>query len=428
MSEEATLDEFVGRETEKEDAVYVGSLQQIEESPIAEWTLKKLGNILTLEYGDNLPANSRENGDIPVFGSNGQVDTHSEPAIDEPGIIMGRKGSIGEIEFSEKPFWPIDTTYYLTSNETDENLSFLYYLLQNIQLERLNAASAIPGLNRNDAYGLNALVPPLLEQRKIATVLYSVDRVIEKTEEIIDKSKQIVTETAQNVAITGIGHSDFEEIRLGPKKVRVPVEWEISKFGDLSDVQQGLQIAKSDRYRENAENRYQYITVQYLNDPQDPSNNWYIEDPRDTVICEKEDVLMTRTGNTGEVITGVEGAFHNNFFKIDFNRSILLKDYLVHYLESKVIQDVLISYAGTTTIPDLNHGEFFNIPVLLPPISEQREISQIVGSLSEKVSHEEEYLNRLQRLKRGLMQDLLSGTVRTTDTNIEVPEQIAQYG
>jgi len=275
---------------------------------------------------------------------------------------------------------------------------------------------------------LDIALPPLSEQRKIATVLYTVDQAIEKTEEIVNKSKQIATETAQNIAISGIGHSEFEEIRLGPKKVRVPVEWDVSTFGDLSDVQQGLQIAKAKRYRENAENRHQYITVQYLNDPQDPSNNWYIENPRDTVICESEDILMTRTGNTGEVITGVEGAFHNNFFKIEFDRNVLLRDYLVHYLESKVVQDVLISYAGTTTIPDLNHGEFFNIPVLLPPISEQREISQIIGSLNEKVTHEEEYLSRLQRLKRGLMQDLLSGAIRTTDTTIQVPEEVTQYG
>ena len=139
MSEQdATLDEFTQEENKSQEgsdkSVAVGELQQLEQSPIASWSLVKLGDILTLEYGDNLPSDSREDGEVPVYGSNGQVDTHIEVAVNRPGIILGRKGSIGEIEFSDKPFWPIDTTYYITDKETDQNLRFLYYLLQNIQL------------------------------------------------------------------------------------------------------------------------------------------------------------------------------------------------------------------------------------------------------------------------------------------------------
>jgi len=184
-------------------------LQQLDESPVVDWELQKMGDVLSLEYGNNLPAKSREDGSVPVYGSNGQVDTHSEPSVGEAGIILGRKGSIGEAEFSEEPFWPIDTTYYITKKETDENLRFLYYMLQDIQLERLNADSAIPGLNRNDAYGLNILVPPVAEQRKVASVLYTIDEAIDKTEQITGRQREIRGED-NNISLSG-----FEAIKKG---------------------------------------------------------------------------------------------------------------------------------------------------------------------------------------------------------------------
>ena len=71
-----------------------------------------------------------------------------------------------------------------------------------------------------------------------------------------------------------------------------------------------------------------YITIQYLNGSK---NVEYIENPKVNVICNKNDILMTRTGNTGMVITNVEGVFHNNFFIVNFDRNILIKEYLIFY-------------------------------------------------------------------------------------------------
>ena len=439
MNEKVTLDDY--KDEEERESMF-GALPQ-------DWQANSLDNsILFSNTSSGLESFPGEKTYIPtagvkegkIVGNDGKITYEDRPSranleiesgdilfakmADSVKVLKGVKGENDEYVFS--------TGFIRTSTSSDVNAEYLKQVFLSERFNKKKDSIAIgstqPAINLSDLSGLVVPVPPLQEQRKVASVLYTVDRVIEKTEKIINTSREVTTEIAQDIAISGIGHSEFEEVRLGPKKARVPVDWDVSTFGELSDVQQGLQIAKSKRYRENAENRFQYITVEYLNDPQDPSNNWYIEEPRETVICDEEDILMTRTGNTGEVITGVEGAFHNNFFKIQFDRDLLIRDYLVHYLESKVVQDVLISYAGTTTIPDLNHGEFFNIPVLIPPISEQKKISQIIGSMNEKIELEEKYLSHLNRLKRGLTQDLLSGTVRTTDTNIEVPEEVAQHG
>jgi type I restriction enzyme S subunit len=78
-----------------------------------DWEKKNLGEEVELCYGKGLPKKNRIPGPYPVFGSNGIVGSHNEFLVEGPGIIIGRKGSVGEVKFSKNNFWPIDTTYYL---------------------------------------------------------------------------------------------------------------------------------------------------------------------------------------------------------------------------------------------------------------------------------------------------------------------------
>ena len=93
------------------------------------WQTKRLGDVLQLNYGKSLPVKSRVEGPIPVYGSNGVVGSHTEAIVDAPGLIVGRKGSAGQVHLSRGPFCPIDTTFYVTANDApDTDLEFLFYL------------------------------------------------------------------------------------------------------------------------------------------------------------------------------------------------------------------------------------------------------------------------------------------------------------
>ena len=131
------------------------------------WVWTKLGAIIAFEYGKGLKADKRENkGNIPVYGSNGIVGYHSIPLIEKPCLIIGRKGAAGYVHISNVPCWAIDTTYYIIPPD-ELNLVFLYFILSTLNLKSLDKSTAIPGLNRNDAYALYIPLPPLLEQRAI---------------------------------------------------------------------------------------------------------------------------------------------------------------------------------------------------------------------------------------------------------------------
>ncbi|WP_082936714.1 restriction endonuclease subunit S [Pseudomonas citronellolis] len=118
------------------------------------WQLLRLGDCVELAYGKALKAQDRVPGDYPVYGSSGVVGTHCESLVDGPGIIVGRKGNVGSVFWSDVSFFPIDTTYYVRS---DVPLSYLYF---NLQRQRfLNNDAAVPGLNREQAYALPFLLP-----------------------------------------------------------------------------------------------------------------------------------------------------------------------------------------------------------------------------------------------------------------------------
>ena len=141
----------------------------------AGWSEVTLGDICELRYGKALKAEDRSGDGWPVYGSNGAVGAHDVALTHGPTIVVGRKGSYGEIHYSDGPAWPIDTTYYVDATSTACDLKWLSYRLAGLRLNELNRAAAVPGLNREDAYRRQLLVPPRDEQRRIVRVLDSAD-------------------------------------------------------------------------------------------------------------------------------------------------------------------------------------------------------------------------------------------------------------
>jgi type I restriction enzyme S subunit len=126
-----------------------------------EWEVKNLGEIIELGYGKGLRENRRKNGVYPVVGSSGIVGFHDEYLVQGPGIVIGRKGTIGEVIWVNSNFFPIDTTFYVASKIGKVDLYYFYYLLLTQDFPRIGSDSAVPGLNRNFAYMNLKPAPPV---------------------------------------------------------------------------------------------------------------------------------------------------------------------------------------------------------------------------------------------------------------------------
>ena len=119
------------------------------------WGRVTLEDLATLNYGKALKESERTPGQVPVYGSSGIVGSHMSALVNGRAIIVGRKGNVGSVFLSHVPFFPIDTVYYVTPEQTS---CYLFGLLRSMHF--ISSDSAVPGLNRGYAYSLLALRPP----------------------------------------------------------------------------------------------------------------------------------------------------------------------------------------------------------------------------------------------------------------------------
>jgi len=124
-----------------------------------EWNAGKLRNLIELAYGKALKSEDRVKGVYPVIGSNGIVGYHNSFLVQGPGIVIGRKGTIGEVIWINENFFPIDTTFYIKDALGVSGLFYYYFLLKEQEFKKISADSAVPGLNRNQAMENQAIIP-----------------------------------------------------------------------------------------------------------------------------------------------------------------------------------------------------------------------------------------------------------------------------
>lgn len=152
---------------------------------MSEWQEKSLGDVLTLQRGFDITKKMQRPGPVPVVSSSGIASFHADSRADAPGVVIGRKGSLGTTFFVGVPYWPHDTTLWVKDFKRNDPY-FCYLLLKTLRLADLDAGSSNPTLNRNHAHTLRVRVPGVGLQHRIAKVLRSFDDLIEINERRIE--------------------------------------------------------------------------------------------------------------------------------------------------------------------------------------------------------------------------------------------------
>ena len=181
------------------------------------------------------------------------------------------------------------------------------------------------------------------------------------------------------------------------------MKYKTIQLKEVCKVNQGLQIPISQRFTEPGPDRKFYITVQFL---KEPTARYFIEKPKDTVCCEEDDILVVRTGNTGEIVTGVKGCFHNNFFKVEPFDNISRR-YLYYALNNQEMRTQMINAASGTVVLDLKHSSFYALEIPFPPIDSQNKIASILSSIDLKISNNRKINQNLQEQAKALYSDMI---------------------
>ena len=200
---ESSLGSLVEREAIAANGDYnlSGDRYADEQARTSAYPLVDFEQVCTLEYGKALPKAARKDGPYLVMGSNGPSGRHDEYLVVGPGIVVGRKGSAGEVVWVDGDFFPIDTTYFVKlADEASTDLRYVYHLLKTLNLPGLKGGAGIPGLNRNDVYQKFKIPLPSLEvQREIVAEIEGYQREISEFEQEIVRRETQIEETISKV-------------------------------------------------------------------------------------------------------------------------------------------------------------------------------------------------------------------------------------
>ena len=294
------------------------------------------------------------------------------------------------------------------------NTKFYYYVLQSIDFAKHFFSGALPSLNQNVLGNINVVSPPFPEQKKIAEILTTVDEAIEKTARIIEKTKEAKKGLMQRLLTRGIGHQKFKKTEIG----EIPEEWEVKRLGDLcvGKPEYGANVSAIDR--NDLLPRYIRIT-DVTEDGKLSAATWQSirQDVAGPYLLNKGDFLFARSGATvGKTYLYKETdglcAFAGYMIRFRPNPTLLLPEFLFHYTHSNFYYNWVKGILRAGAQPNINGQEYAKMPILKPPIEEQKTIINILNSLDEDIEKETSHKEQLESLKKGLMQVLLTGKVR----------------
>lgn len=407
-----------------------------------DWEVKSIGKISEVKTGGTPSRNNEdywENGTIPWMSS-GEVNKkrvhytkefitelglkHSNTSLLPKNTIMmalnGQGKTRGMVALLEIESTCNQSLAGIITNKL-VNPYYVYYYLESLyeKIRAITGDGARNGLNLALIREIKVGIPPLKEQEKIADILSTADCQIYDTEMLIEKCQELKKGLMQRLLTKGIGHTEFKKTEVG----EIPVEWEVVPFESLYEekirdfgsfsttklieyVEEGVPYLRSENFRENKLN---YETVNKITKKVDELLN------KSYVYI--DNILFTKIGNIGAAYCykGELGERCNSnatIAKIKLNREKVVNEYIVYFLISDICKK---QYAGdiVSTPPRINMGVISKFRVTVPPIEEQEKISQILISLDKEIEDYKNKKQKLEELKKGLMQQLLTGKLRT---------------
>jgi type I restriction enzyme S subunit len=203
------------------------------------WQVTRLGDVVTLKRGHDLPESRRQDGDIPVVSSSGITGCHREAKAKAPGVVTGRYGTLGEVFYVEEDYWPLNTALYVTDFKGNHP-RFVAYFLRNVLKDYQSDKAAVPGVNRNVLHELKVQRPDIKSQGRIADILFSYDDLIENNRRrmvlLEDAARELYREWFVRLRFPGHEHTRIVD--------GVPEGWEKTSLGALVDVTKGKNITR----------------------------------------------------------------------------------------------------------------------------------------------------------------------------------------
>lgn len=386
-----------------------------------DWKVIDISDLCGLQRGFDITEATRVAGTVPVYSSSGLSYFHDKAMVSPPGVVTGRKGILGKVFFIEEPFWPHDTTLWVKDFKGNHP-AYVALVLEHFHLERLDAATSVPTLNRNNLVGHPIPHPPKAQQQTIAEALSDADALIESLDQLIAKKRHLKQGAMQEL-LTGKRRPDgFANANAGYQKTEVgtiPQDWEVVSAGDACvKIQDGTHFSPNP-----GGNHYLYITSRNIRPGYlDLSGASRIDAAQHRSIykrCDvkKGDLLLTKDGaNTGNAaLNPLDEEFSLlssvAFLRFDQNRhsaAYFLQQILAPAGQRR-LQDAMAGNAITRLTLEKIKKLRFAVP---PTKAEQETIAESLSDMDAEIAALESKLAKARLIKQGMMHNLLTGRIR----------------
>jgi type I restriction enzyme S subunit len=396
-----------------------------------QWTKTTLGNSAHIIMGASPPGTSyNEDGQgLPLLNGPAEFGlTHptpvqwtSEPTqICKPGdvLLCVRGSTTGRQNIADQIYCIGRGLAAIRANEKSHG-AFIKFSLEQIAnaiLQRARGSgSTFPNINSQELRNWSILLPPLPEQKKIAAILSSVDEAIASTQAVIDQTRKVKQGLLQHLLTRGLGHTKFKESAIG----EIPESWEVVELRKVCNrITVGLATSITGYYKDKGVPLIRNLNIK--NSFFDGSDIVFLDPDFCAVNKNKavkaNDVITVRTGaNIGLtclVPEEFDGAQTFTTLITRTNSESLLPQFLVQHMNSPIgISEIERLQVGGGK-SNLNAGDLAKYKIAFPNIEEQKAIAKILDHLVSQIIEQQRYVAQLTTLKRGLMQDLLTGLVR----------------
>ena len=389
------------------------------------WELRRLKYVCRLNYGNALASDARKEGQVVVWGSNGPIGFHNVPNSDGPCIIVGRKGSFGKINFSSHPVFAIDTTFFVDCCSTSVVIRWLYYILGWLQLDEVTKDSAVPGLDREDAYKRVVAVPPRGEQSAIVRFLDHADRRIQSYIRTKERLIELLEEQRQAIIHQAVtGQIDVRTGQPYPAYKDSGVEWlgEVPEHWALSRVKGEFQCLNRKRVPLSSvergkmtSRRYDYYGASGIIDKVDD----YLFDDELLLIAEDGANLVMRNLPLAIV---ARGRFWVN------NHAHILKPRRgnIEFL-AWIMEDLsYLPWISGAAQPKLTQDRLMGIAIAVPSRDEQDEVMALLKDetvrLTDAVTQAHQEIALASEYRTRLIADVVTGKLDVREAATSFPE------
>ena len=371
-----------------------------------EWKEVRLGDILNFRRGHDLPHSAMKPGNIPVAGSNGVIGYHDTATPIKPILTIGRSGNVGKPYFYEEA-WAHNTTLYVDDFKGNDP-KFLYYLCQTMPFANFGGGSAVPTLNRNHIHPLETKIPVKVEdQRRIASILSSLDRKIELNNKINADLEEMAQAIFKNwfVDFEPFKDGKFVDSELG----MIPEGWKVGTLADIAEITMGQSPAGNSLN----ENREGMIFYQGSSDFgfRFPSIRVFTTEPKRLAVANS--VLFSVRAPVGDINVAKEECCIGRgvaSIKSKYGQD----SYLFYTMKS--LRKLFDSFDGEGTVfGSINKKTLSAIQILLPSDGIVEQFNNIASSFDDRIRSLSDENSRLSTLRDTLLPRLMSG-------ELEVPE------